>query len=89
MFITPYITLEYQRNRLEYQRNRYNGIIYPEIEEKPLRFAIHYRNRWMVEKADYCVCGISRSYGGAYKAYEYAKRKGKHIFNVTDSMLTP
>ena len=82
VFITPYMTLEYQRKHLEYQRTRFDFIIYPEIEDKPLRFAISYRNKWMVEKADYVVCGISRSFGGAYKTYQHAKRKKKPVFNV-------
>ena len=83
IFITPYMTVEYQRNHLEIQKKRYDEIIYPEIEDKPLRFAIIYRNRWMVEKADYVICGISYDWGGAYKTYQYAKRKQKMIFNIT------
>ncbi len=80
--ITPYITIEYQKNHLELQRERYDGIIYPEIEAKPLRFAISYRNKWMVEKADYIVSYVNHSWGGAYKMYAYAKRIGKRVFNI-------
>ena len=43
IFITPYMTVEYQQNHLEYQKTRYDEIIYPEIEDKPPRFAITYR----------------------------------------------
>ena len=49
VFITPYITPGYQ-NRLAEMNKIYDAIIYPEIEDKPLRFAIPYRNKWMVEK---------------------------------------
>lgn len=80
--VTPYITIEYQRNVLERKKIMYDGIIYPEIEDKPLKFAISYRNKWMVDKADYVICGISRFYGGAYKTYLYAKQKKKVIFNI-------
>ena len=52
IFITPYMTLEYQQNHLRYQKKRYDEIIYPEIEDKPLKFAIVYRNKWMIEQAD-------------------------------------
>ena len=45
IFVTPYITIEYQKRRLENLEKLYDGIIYPEIEEKPLKFAILYRNR--------------------------------------------
>ena len=82
IFITPYITVEYQKNHLNYRKKRYDDIIYPEIEGKPLKFAISYRNQWMVEQADYVVCGITHDWGGAYKTYPYAKRKKKPIFNV-------
>ena len=84
IFITPYMTVEYQQNHLEYQKTRYDEIIYPKIEDKPPRFAITYRNRWMVEQADYVICGITHDWGGAYKTYQHAKRKKKHIFNVTE-----
>ncbi len=83
-FITPYLTDSYQKNRLIYEKRRYDEIIYPEIEDKPLKFAIVYRNSWMVEKADLVVCGINHRSGGAYKTYQFAKQKGKRIFNVTD-----
>ena len=82
IFVTPYITEDYQKNHLEYCNKIYDGTVYPEIEEKPLRFAISYRNRWMVEMADYVVAYINRDCGGAYKTYKHAKRKKKPIFNI-------
>lgn len=87
ILITPYMTLEYQKNHLEYQKKRYDEIVYPEIQDKPLKFAISYRNKWMVEKADYVICGIMHTWGGAYHTYQYAKRKNKMIFNITDKLL--
>ena len=87
VFVTPYITVEYQRNHLESLKAEYDAILYPEIEGKPLKFAIAYRNRWMVEKADYVVCGIDHSWGGAYTTYRYAKQKKKTIFNIVDKEL--
>jgi uncharacterized phage-like protein YoqJ len=81
-FITPYITESYQKNRLEHYSRMYDGIIYPEIENKPLKFAITYRNRWMVEKSDYVIAYVDHAFGGAYKTYRYAKTKGKRIINL-------
>ena len=78
------MTIEYQQKRLEEYRKRYDGIIYPEIEKTPLRYAILQRNRWMVEKADYVICAVAHSFGGAYKTYRYAKRKGKPIYNIME-----
>ena len=85
VFITPYITDEYQKNYLSFQKTKYDHIIYPEIENKPLRFAILYRNEWMVEKADLIICGIDHDWGGAFKMYSYAKKKRKRILNVIEN----
>ena len=84
VFVTPYLTVEYQKNHLEYQKTRYDEIVYPDIEDKPPRFAIIYRNRYMVDKADYVVAYVSHDWGGAYTTYKYAQRKGKKIFNLAD-----
>ena len=82
VFVSPYMTLEYQRNHLAYQREIYDEIIYPEIEDKPLKFAISYRNKYMVERADVVVAFVEREGGGAYQTYKYAKRKGKVVYNL-------
>ena len=77
IFVTPYINVEYQE--LEY-----DSIIYPDIEDKPLKLAILYRNRYMVEKADCVIAFVARPFGGAYKTYKHARNKKKHIFNLAD-----
>ena len=87
LYVTPYMTVEYQKNHLEDFKKRYDGIIYPEIEKSPLRYAILARNRWMVEKADYVICAITHSFGGAYKTYQHAKKKGKPIFNIMEKVF--
>ena len=83
IFITPYLTVEYQKNHLDCKKTRYDSIIYPEIENKPKRYAITYRNKYMVEKADFVVPYITHDWGAAYKSYQYAKRKKKSIFNIS------
>ena len=82
VFVTPYMTVDYQKNHLDCQKARYDFILYPEIEDKPKRYAITYRNRFMIEKADFVVAYVSHDWGGAYTAYKYAKRKGKEVFNL-------
>lgn len=82
LFITPYMSMEYQKNNLDYLQARYDDIIYPEIEDKASKFAISYRNKWMVEKADYIVAYVDHDWGGAYTTYKYAIRKEKFIFNL-------
>lgn len=62
----------------------YDSIVYPQIEDKPLRFAISYRNRWMVKGADLVVAYVNHKWGGAYKTYAYAIKLGKMIFNLAE-----
>ena len=82
IYVTPYITVEYQKNVLSQIKSGYDGIIYPEIERAPLKYAISYRNRWIAERADIIISAVDRCYGGAYQACAYAKRKGKRIINI-------
>ena len=57
--------------------------ILPEvIEEVPKRFAISYRNQWMIQQSDIVVTYVRRNYGGAYKYKEMAKKKGKKVIEV-------
>ena len=47
--------------------------ILPEgIENVPLRFAITYRNKWMIEKSDFVVTYVTHSWGGAAQFKELA-----------------
>ena len=87
IFITPYMTIEYQKNHLDARRDQYDAILYPELENVPPKFAISHRNRWMVEKADYVIASITHSWGGAYQTYSYAKKKKKEIINLTGKSL--
>lgn len=64
--------------------DRYHGYsILPEgIEIGLPRFAIERRNRWMLERADYCLCYIHRARGGAYKFAKQAKQRGLVVINL-------
>ena len=58
--------------------------LYPEgIEIIPKRYAIDFRNRWMIEKSDYVITYVIRSFGGAAKAKNYAEKHGKHIIEIS------
>ena len=76
VFVTPYLKIDPTYAAL------YDSVVYPDIEDKPLKFAITYRNKYMVEKADIVVAFIDHEWGGAYKTYVYAKRKGKRVINL-------
>ncbi len=87
IFITPYITVNYQNNHLKYNKTLYDEILYPEIEDKPLKFAISYRNKWMVEQADCVIAYVTHGWGGAYQTYKHARRKKKQIFNISGKKI--
>lgn len=57
----------------------YDAAIYPPLETVPPRYAITYRNRWMVENSDVVVSYVLRDWGGASATLRYAKRKKKRI----------
>ncbi len=52
------------------------------IETVPRRFAIEYRNKWMIDHSDIVVAYVSRSFGGAAKFRDLAKKKGKTVIDL-------
>lgn len=84
IYVTPYQLTKDNEKRQEQYLSEFDYIIYPEIEDKPLRYAITYRNKYMIECADCVVAYVSHSWGGAYTSYKYAKRLRKRIFNLAE-----
>ena len=85
VYVTPYISLSEQAKIKEMQScGLCDTSIYPPIENVPLRFAISKRNEWMMANADLIIAYVNRSYGGAYKSLQVAKRKKKKIINIYD-----
>lgn len=73
------------------EKNEYDDIadtMYPEIEGHP-KFAIERRNRWMIDRSDYCICYINHTWGGAYKFARFAKRRGKAVINIGNAEIKP
>lgn len=59
--------------------------LFPEgIETVPKRFAINFRNKFMVEQSDMVISYITRSYGGAVKFVEMAHKKKKTVINLAE-----
>ena len=65
--------------------DKFDSIIYPEIENKPRKFAIFYCNRYMVNRSGLLIAYVTRTWGGAYATYKFAKGQGKEIFNLSQS----
>lgn len=75
--VVPYL-------KYNFPTKNYDYIVYPELENIPPKYAISYRNRFMVDKSDLIIAYVHRNYGGAYSMLKYAKSKGKRILNLTD-----
>lgn len=52
------------------------------IEKVPKRFAITWRNKWMVRESETILCYINHPWGGAAQAVEYGRRQGKTVVNL-------
>ena len=46
------------------------------------RYAISWRNSWMLQQSDYVVTYITHSWGGAAKFADKARKQGKRVFNI-------
>lgn len=63
-----------------------DNTIFPEgIEAVPKRFAISWRNKWMLNRADIVVTYVTHNFGGAAQFSNMAKRQGKKIIEVGGS----
>ncbi len=57
--------------------------LYPEgIETVPKRFAISWRNRWMIDHSDFVVTYITHPWGNAAQFSTLANQKGKICLNL-------
>lgn len=52
------------------------------IETVHPHYAIEWRNRWLLQRADFVVTYIAHPWGGAAKFAEKAKRAGKTVINL-------
>ena len=57
--------------------------ILPEgVELVHQRYAISWRNRWMIERSVYVIAYVTHNFGGAARFVDEAKRKGKTVINL-------
>lgn len=63
--------------------NNYSDTMLPEgIESVHPRYAISWRNNWMLRQSDYVVTYITHSWGGAAQFAETAKHQKKTVINI-------
>ena len=64
----------------------YSDTMLPEgIESVHPRYAISWRNNWMLRQSDYVVTYITHSWGGAAKYAARAKCQGKCIYSLGET----
>lgn len=81
--ITYNVVLAY----LPAEKNKYDNLtntIYPEgFETVPKRFAISWRNKWMIQQSDIVVTYVVHNFGGAAQFKEMAEWQGKVVMNLS------
>ena len=82
--IRYYVVLERMPDKSNaYTAYKYYETILPEsIENVHPKYAISWRNRWMIKQSDYVVTYITHSQGGAAQFSEMAKRQNKTVINI-------
>lgn len=61
--------------------------VFPEgLETVPPRYAISWRNRWMIRQSDVVVTYITHSQDSAAQFAKLAKRMNKQVINIPDSL---
>ncbi len=71
--------------RDEFDTCDYSDTMLPEgIESVHPRFAISWRNKWMLKQSDFVVTYITHTWGGAAQFAEKAKRQKKTVINLPE-----
>lgn len=57
--------------------------MYPEgLENIHPKYAIEWRNRYLIDSAEVCLCYLNRTFGGAYKFARLARKRGLRVINL-------
>ena len=82
--ITYDVVLAYLPRKTDPFFETYYTILPEGIESVPPRFAIEYRNKWMIDHSDIVVTYVTHPFGGAAKFKEMAQKKKKTIIEIAD-----
>ena len=83
--ISLYLIYAYLPTKEDPMINSYDGTIYPEgLELVPKRFAVSKRNQWIVRDCDMVIAYVDKTYGGAYAACQFAKKKGRVVVDLAE-----
>lgn len=80
--IKYYVVLAYMPGKNDYPDEQ--SILPEGIENIPRRFAINYRNKWMLTKSDIVVTYVTRPVGGAVQFKKKAKMQSKLMIELNE-----
>lgn len=77
------VVLAYLPGKKYYTDEEHFTTIIPNgIETVPRKFAINYRNKWMIEQSDYVVTYVNHTIGGAAQFKKLAEKKNRIVINI-------
>lgn len=79
--IKYYVTLAYMPGKKDNPDE--HTILTEGIETVPRRFAINYRNKWMLTKSDIVVTYVTRNFGGAWEFKQMAEKMKRNIIEIS------
>lgn len=82
--IVCFVVLAYMPKNKESNDYVWDTILPDGIETVPKRFAISYRNKWMIQKSDFVVTYVDHKIGsGAAQFKSLAEKRGKIVIEVS------
>ena len=81
--ITYNIVLAYLPTKKNEYEDHSNTILPEGIETVPKRFAISYRNKWMIQQSDVVVTYVTHGFGGAWQFKGMAERQRKTVIELS------
>ena len=71
----------------ETENQGYECILVADMPENtPHKYRILKCNEYIVNKSQFMICYVKNTWGGAYKTYEYAKKKNVKIYNLAETV---
>ena len=75
--IKYYVVLAYMPSKND--KSDEHSILPEGTETVPRRFAINYRNKWMLNKSDIVITYVTRNFGGAWEFKQMAEKAQKYM----------
>ena len=82
--ITYSVVLAYLPTKKSEYDSFTNTLLPEGIESVPKRFAISWRNKWMIQQSDVVVTYVTHSFGGAAQFKEMAEKQGKTLIELIE-----